>query len=337
MKNTSTRKIGTRDIFESVRAYFGRNITVLVCIVLVIICSFTSDKFLTIKNLMSIFRQNSVIVVLAIGASVAIIAGGIDASLASMMCFGIMVMGRVKDLPMILIILIVLAACFLMGTISGIAIAYFKVVPFIATMAMATIAEGAALLLNDGKPIYWGAQHAGFVEKFGLSSTGPVPNLVIGFVVLVIIGQLILSKTKLGFAWRSIGGNSQAAYWSGINTHRYTVLAYGTSSMIAGIAAIFLFARIGTSEPTAGLSWGMDALAAAVLGGTPIGGRGKGSIVGAILGAFILGMISNIFNLIGVSSHIQYIAKGVILFIAVIVGNFSFGQTRKKREKPAVE
>lgn len=304
--------------------YFRRNVMIVVCIALIIVCSFSSDKFLTVRNIMSIFRQFSVVGVLAIGACIAIIAGGIDASVACVMCFALMLMGKFQTFPMPVIILIVLAATFVLGTISGITIAYFNVVPFIATMAMATVAEGGALLVNDGKPIYWQDKHSGFVSFFGLSSTGPVPNLVIGFFLLAIVGQIILMKTKLGFSWRSIGGNAQAAYWSGINTPRYTVLAYSCSAMISGVAGIFMFARIGTSEPTAGITWTMDALAAAVLGGTVIGGKGKGSITGAILGAFILGMINNIFNLINVSSYIQYIAKGFILFAAVIVGSHTF-------------
>jgi ribose/xylose/arabinose/galactoside ABC-type transport system permease subunit len=188
---------------------------------------------------------------------------------------------------------------------------------------MATIAEGAALLLNDGKPIYW-QDNNDFVLFFGLGSTGPVPNLVIGFFVLAIIGQIVLMKTCLGFNWRSIGGNAQAAYWSGIDTPKYTMLAYACAAMMSGIAGIFMFARIGTSEPAAGITWTMDALAASVLGGTVIGGKGKGSITGALLGAFILGMINNIFNLINVSTYVQYIAKGFILFAAIIIGSHSF-------------
>ena len=311
-------------LLAGVRDFFRRNIMIMVCMVLIIICSLSSEKFLTLRNIMSIFRQFSVVGMLAVGASIAIIVGGIDASVACVMCFALMVMGKFQEYPMPAIILVVLAVTFVVGTFSGIAIAYFNVVPFIATMAMATIAEGSALLVSDGKPIYWNENHSDFVQFFGLGSTGPIPNLVIGFFLIACIGQVILMKTRLGFCWRSIGGNAQAAYWSGIDTPKYTVLAYSCAAMMSGLAAVFMFARIGTSEPAAGITWTMDALAAAVLGGTVIGGKGKGSITGAILGAFMLGMINNIFNLINVSSYIQYIAKGFILFAAVMASSQTF-------------
>lgn len=322
-------KLTTADIMSKLK----QNIMICVCVALLVICSVASDKFLTYSNIMSILRQYTVVGILGIGACIAIISGGIDASLAHTMCFGVMLMGLLQDLPMGAIILIVLLATFCVGTISGIAIAYFKIVPFIATTAMATIMEGAALLVNDGKPLYWQGNHSYFPSMFGSGATYGFSHLVMGFLILVIIWQFVLSRTRLGFAWRAIGGNSQAAYWSGTDVPKYTVLAYSCSAMMAGVAAIFMFARVGTSEPTAGAKWTTDALSAAVLGGTVIGGGGKGSIAGVILGAFMLGMINNIFNLINVSTYVQYVAKGIILLIAVIIGSDTIKIKAKKQTK----
>lgn len=303
--------------------YAKRHIMIVLCVILLIICSCASPKFLTASNILSILRQNSVVGVLAVGQCIAIIAGGIDSSLAYVMCAGVMVLGKVQDLPLIVCLLIVLAFGFALGTVSGIAVAYFNVVPFIATMAMGLIAEGIALLANRGKPIYWQTNHQDYIQVMGSGETLGIPNMVLTFVIIVLVGQLVLSKTKLGFAWRAIGGNSQAAYWSGVRSKFYTMLSLSFSGMMAGAAAMLMVARIGASDPTAGNTTTMDSMAAAVLGGTFIGGKGIGSIAGALLGTFMLGMVNNIFNLVGFSAYMQDITKGIIIILAVVAGSKS--------------
>lgn len=303
--------------------YAKRHIMIVLCVILLIICSAASPKFLTASNILSILRQNSVVGVLAVGQCIAIIAGGIDSSLAFVMCAGVMVLGKVQDLPLAVCLLIVLAFGFALGTVSGVAVAYFNVVPFIATMAMGLVAEGIALLANRGKPIYWQNNHQDYIEIMGSGETLGIPNMVLTFVLIVVVGQIVLSKTKLGFAWRAIGGNSQAAYWSGVRSKFYTMLSLSFSGMMAGAAAMLMVARIGASDPTAGNTTTMDSMAAAVLGGTFIGGKGIGSIAGALLGTFMLGMVNNIFNLVGFSAYMQDITKGIIIILAVVAGSKS--------------
>lgn len=303
--------------------YAKRHIMIVLCVILLIICSCASPKFLTASNILSILRQNSVVGVLAVGQCIAIIAGGIDSSLAYVMCAGVMVLGKVQDLPLVVCLLIVLAFGFALGTVSGVAVAYFNVVPFIATMAMGLVAEGIALLANRGKPIYWQNNHQDYIEIMGSGETLGIPNMVLTFVLIVVVGQIVLSKTKLGFAWRAIGGNSQAAYWSGVRSKFYTMLSLSFSGMMAGAAAMLMVARIGASDPTAGNTTTMDSMAAAVLGGTFIGGKGIGSIAGALLGTFMLGMVNNIFNLVGFSAYMQDITKGIIIILAVVAGSKS--------------
>jgi len=308
----------TRRIKEFIQA----NIMIVVCIVLMIISSIVSDKFLTINNLLTILKQNSVTGMLAIGVSIAILSGGIDTSAASMMVAGVMLLGKLNYFPMVVLIAIALIFTFIMGTVTGCLVAYFNVVPFIATMGMATIMEGFSLLISNGRPIVW-TTHLDFIHTMGTGKTLGIPNIVVTFVIIIIIGQLALSRTKLGFNWRAIGGNTQAAYWSGIKSKRYTMLAYSFSAMMAGAAAVFMVARVGASDPVAGGTLTMDAIAAAVLGGTYLGGQGVGSIWGALLGTFILGMINNIFNLVGFSNYAQLVTKGIIVILAVIVGSRS--------------
>lgn len=316
-------KLSGQALMQQGKAFAKRNIMIVLCIVLLVICSCASPKFLTASNILSILRQNTIVGVLAVGQCIAIIAGGIDSSLAFIMCAGVMVLGKVQDLPLLACIVIVLAFGFLMGTISGVAVAYFNVVPFIATMAMGLICEGIALLANKGKPIYWQSKHTDYISIMGSGKTLGIPNMVLTFVIIVLVGQFVLSKTKLGFAWRAIGGSAQAAYWSGVRSRFFTMLSLSFSGMMAGAASMLMIARIGASDPTAGNTFTMDSMAAAVLGGTFIGGKGIGSIVGALLGTFMLGMVNNIFNLVGFSAYMQDITKGIIIILAVVVGSKS--------------
>ena len=326
MKNIKT----FNDVKSStIKDFIYKHVMILMCLLLLVVCSLSSDKFLTPSNILSIFRQNTIIGVLAVGECIAIISGGIDASVAYVMCAGVMIMGRVQNLPLPLCMLVCILFCFLLGTISGISIAYFDVVPFIATMAIGIVAEGIALIANYGKPIYWQGIHEDYIKVMGQGQFFGMPNMVVTFFVIVIIGQFILSKTKLGFSWRAIGGNNQAAYWSGIRAKFYQMLAYSFSGLLAGIAAVLMVARVGASDPTAGNTGSMDAIAAAVLGGTFIGGKGMGSIAGALLGTFMLGMINNIFNLVGFSTYLQSITKGVIIILAVLIGSKSVIQTNR--------
>ena len=298
-----------------------RHVMICIAIVLLVVCSVASPKFLTFSNILSIFRQNTIVGVLAVGECIAIIAGGIDASLAQIMCAGVMVLGKVQGYPFPVCCLIVLAFCFAMGMISGVAVAYFNVVPFIATLATGLIADGVALIINYGKPLYWTNSHQDFIKTMGTGSIAGIPNMVVALVLIVVVGQFILSKTRLGYSWRTIGGNKQAAYWSGINSKLYQMLSLSCSGMMAGVAAILMIARVGASDPTAGNTMTSDAMAAAVLGGTFIGGKGKGSIAGALLGTFMLGMINNIFNLAGFSTYLQSVTKGIVIIIAVVIGS----------------
>lgn len=308
---------------KKVREFASSNIMILIAVVLLIVCSIASPKFLTVSNVLSIFRQNTIVGILAIGECIAIIAGGIDSSLAYVMCAGVMILGKVQEQPLWVCILIALGFCFALGTVSGVVVAYFDVVPFIATMAMGLVAEGIALVANRGKPIYWTGNHQDYITTMGTGKTIGLPNMVLTLLIAIIIGQFVLSKTKLGFAWRSIGGNSQASYWSGIRSKVYTMLSFSFSGLMAGVAAVLMIARVGASDPTAGNTMTMDAMAAAVLGGTFIGGHGKGSIAGALLGTFMLGMINNIFNLAGFSTYLQSITKGCVIILAVMIGSRS--------------
>lgn len=304
----------------SIKDFFFGNVMILVCLIFIIIGAVMSPTFLTTNNLLSVLRQMAIIGILATGQSIAIISGGIDTSLGGMLSASVIIIALAQALPFPLIVILAIVFAFSFGMLNGTIVSYFKVAPFIITLGMGTVADGLALLLSNGRVIFM-KNNADIFKSIGSGYLGPVPYMVIIFIAVVIIMQLILSKTSLGVMWRSIGGNEEAAYWSGINTKKYKILAYGFSGMLAGVAALLSVSRTGVGDPVVGMGLSLDSISAAVLGGTYLGGGGVGSAMGAILGAFILGLINNLFNLLNVSAYWQYIAKGLIIVLAVVIGS----------------
>jgi ribose transport system permease protein len=184
---------------------------------------------------------------------------------------------------------------------------------------MGTVGDGLALLLTEGRPIFV-RKNLHVFEVIGGGYLGFIPYMVMIFLAVVVCGQFLLSKTSIGVYWRSIGGNEEATYWSGVNTKKYKLLAYSTSGTLAGIAALLAVSRTGVGDPVVGQGLALDSISAAVLGGTYLGGRGVGSVAGALLGAFILGLINNLFNLMNISAYWQLVAKGAIIILAVLAG-----------------
>jgi len=307
-----------------IKKFFSDNVMVLVCLIFLVIGTCFTTNFIAPKNLLSVLKQQSVVMMLAAGESIAILSGGIDASVGGLLCTSVVLLGLWQELPLPLLLLAVLLASALFGTISGTIISRFKVAPFVITTGMGTVGEGLALLLAEGRPIFITVEsHKEWFRTIGTGKVGGVSTMFIVALVLLLIGQLILSKTSIGMHWRAIGGNENAAYWSGINTPLNKTLAYTFSGLMVGFGAILAVARTNVADPTVGVGLNVDAMSAAVLGGTYMGGGGVGSVIGALLGAFILGLINNLFNLINLSAYLQYVAQGVIIIIAVVLGSRS--------------
>ncbi len=316
--------------FNTVVSFFLEHVMLLVLILFLLIGAVLSRDFLTIKNIFSILRQMSIVGVLACGQSVAIINGGIDASMGGILSASVIMYALVEHMPFPVAVVIVLLFAATMGFASGTIISRFKVAPFITTMGMGVVGDGIALLLSEGRPFFL-KNHTDVLYTIGSSYVfGFIPVMVLIFFVVAIIGQIILSQTSLGMQWRSIGGNEEAAYWSGINTKNNKIMGYAFSGMMCGIAAIFAAARTGVADPVSGMGLSLESMSAAVLGGTYMGGGGIGSVIGAILGASILGIINNLFNILNVSTYWQSIAKGLIIIIAIIAGS----RTLKGKTKP---
>lgn len=312
--------------------FFLSNIMVLVCIFFIIVGAILSDRFLSIKNITSIFRQMAIIGVLACGESVAIIAGGIDASVGGLLSASVIMYALVEHLPFPVACILVIIFGGLLGCISGLIITGFNTNPFIITMAMGVVGEGLALLLSGGRPFFL-EEHLDVLQWIGVDYTGFMPNMVIIFFLVAIIGQIILSKTSLGLQWKSLGGNTEAAHWCGISTKKIKISAHTYSGMMCGIAGILCAARTSAADPIAGEALQMEAMSAAVLGGTLMGGGGIGSVIGAIMGSFILGMIKNLFNILNLSTYWQDIAKGLIIIFALIIGSRSLARKPRRTKE----
>ncbi|MHB1315996.1 MAG: ABC transporter permease [Christensenellales bacterium] len=312
---------------RSIKYFLFDNIMIVVCFGFLVISTILSPAFLSVENLFSILRQMSMVGMMAIGQSVAIITGGIDASQGGLLSASVVVLALSQNFPLPVVLLIVIAFGFVYGSISGSIVSQFKIAPFIITMGMGTMGDGLALLLTQGRPIFLVNNKEFFTQTMGSGNVLGIPALVVFFVVIAVLAQLLLSRTSLGLHWRSLGGNEEAAYWSGVSTKKYKILGYAFSGAMVGLAAIVAVSRTGVADPVVGSGISLNSMSAAVLGGTYLGGGGRGSALGAILGVFILGLINNVFNLLNVSTYYQYIAKGAIIIFAIILGSRTIKKT----------
>jgi ribose transport system permease protein len=290
--------------------------------------SMLSPYFLTIENLFAIGLQMSVVSIMAIGQMMVIISGGIDLSVGSVMAVSgigttMLLTYGLGILPAILVGVLIGILC---GAIAGTLIAWGHIPPFIATLGIMGIARGAALLLTGGVPIF------GLPPKFnflgGGRIFGAVPVPVIFTIVVAIIGYIILTKIPFGRYIFAIGSNPIAAKLSGINVKKSLLKVYAINGSLCGFAGIVMASRLSTGQPTAGTGYELDVIAACVIGGASLSG-GEGTILGAIIGALIMGILRNGCNLLDISAFWQQIAIGLIIIIAVFSDQYRRHKERK--------
>ncbi|MGB5894792.1 MAG: ribose ABC transporter permease [Ignavibacteriaceae bacterium] len=305
-------------ILKNILIYNGRQFGTLIGLMsLMIIFFLMTPYFLTVSNLLNIAQQTSINAIMAVGMTFVIITAGIDLSVGSIMAFSGVVLASVlhADVPLPLAILVGLGIGSLCGSANGLLISYGRLPAFISTLGMMSVARGAALLYSDGRPV------SGFSSDFRFLATGeilsiPVPVLIM--IAVYVIAHFVLNRTKLGRYTYAIGGNEEAAILSGVNTKFIKTIIYTICGLLSGLAAVLLTARLNSAQPIAGIMYELDAIAAAVIGGTSLMG-GEGRIFGTLIGAFIMGVLRNGLNLLGVSSFIQQIIIGSVIIIAVLV------------------
>lgn len=304
---------------KDIKGFIIRNIMVLVMLLMIIAMAFAKQEFLTGDNVTNVLRQISINSVLAFGMTFVIITGGIDLSVGPMVAVaGVISADLMKSagVPIVLACLIAIAVAVVMGLINGVVISTFKVPPMIITLAMQVIGRGFAYVYTDGRPIV--DLPEAFLSLGRGKLFGEIPWLIVVMIIMFAIMTLLLHKTKFGRYVFAVGGNEEAARVSGIKTRLVKTKVYALNGLMAGIAGIMLCSRINSGQPQAGVEYEMDAIAAAVIGGTSLEG-GIGTMVGTWIGAIILGLINNSMNLLGVNQYYQMIVKGLIIALAVII------------------
>ncbi len=286
---------------------------------LCIIFSLASPYFMTSRNLFNVLDQITVLGIISLGMTFVIITGGIDLSVGSTLAFSMMMMGwlsRNIGIPFGLALFCGLVTGALCGLISGWLIAFAKVPPFIATLALMSSARGLANILTDGQQI------VGYSDQFTNITTirhaGFFSITMSIFIVLCLAAWFFLKYRQEGHYLYAIGGNSEVARLAGINVRYTLLLVYIFSGLMAGVAAIVLAARLDSSQPSAGLGYELDAIAAVVIGGTSLSG-GRGNIAGTVIGVLIIGVLRNALNLLAVSPFFQQIIIGIVIAVAVLI------------------
>jgi ribose transport system permease protein len=276
-----------------------------------------NPSFGKLGNLINILRQGALLYILAIGMTIVILTGGIDLSNGSVLALSscVAAMAMKSGAPILVVILIALAIGMACGFANGMMVAYMRIPPFIATFAMMYFARGLAYVLLQGKIIY------GFEKSFRFIGAGDiigVPMPVIISIFLLLVFQVILAHTSFGMNIYAIGSNSESSRLLGINVKRVTVAAYVLSGFLSALAGIIYTARLDTAEPVVGASFPLDAIGAVIIGGASILG-GEGNLLGSAIGVFILTIIMNGMNLIGISSLWQEFVIGSVILVMITI------------------
>ncbi|MBO2521080.1 MAG: ribose ABC transporter permease [Firmicutes bacterium] len=286
-------------------------------IALCALVSILSPVFLTTSNLMNVLVQAAVASILAAGVNFAILTGGIDLSVGSLLgLIGVLIAAVFKSTGSVFLAVATgLVLGFALGLLNGSMVTVGRIPSFIATLGTMSIARGLAFVFTQGRPI------SSFPDSFralGAGELGGIPIPVIVVLVVYAAAHYVLTQTPFGRAIYAIGSNEEAARLSGVNVGWYKTAAFGVSGLLAGLAAIMFTGRINSAHPLAGQGYELDAIAAVVIGGTSLSG-GEGRILGTLIGALIMGVIRNGLNLLMVDSYWQQVIIGAVIVVAVLI------------------
>lgn len=287
-----------------------------VLILLSTVLSFAADNFLTERNLRNVMWQSTAIGIVAIGQTLVILTAGIDLSVGGMAALSAMVGGKVMvETNVALGILVTILVATFIGTVNGVFVAYGKLAPFIVTLGMLSICTSLTYVISDQASI------TGLPDSYrqlGRGAIGSIQYYIFIFIALYVVGHIMLTRTKPGRYIYAIGSNEEAARLSGVNVRLYKSMAYLISGLLAGVAAIILSGRLGVIDPDNGSGWELQSIAGVVIGGTSLFG-GKGSLVGTVIGVFLIGVLNNGLNLLRVSPFWQGSAVGAVIILSVLM------------------
>ncbi|WP_053376488.1 ABC transporter permease [Paenibacillus sp. FJAT-27812] len=306
--------------------YFISNSGILIALLsLIVFFALTTSTFMTTSNILNVLRQISINAIIAFGMTFTILITGIDLSVGSLLAasqvitIGLLFMG----VPIVPALAGGVLIGGVLGLINGFVITKGKIPPFIVTLSMMIMARGLSYVLTGGRPMSFNNDVLSFI---GNGYIGPIPVPVIIMIICLMLTSFLLNKTKFGRHVYAVGGNREAAKFSGIRISKIEMMVYTLSGLLAGLSGVILAARMSSAQPTSGSGFELDAIAAVVLGGTSFSG-GIGKIGGVFIGALIIGVLNNGLNLLHVSSYWQMIIKGLVIVTAVYVDSLK----KKKR------
>lgn len=287
----------------------------IVLFIMIFLCSFLNKNFLSPNNLSNIMKQLAVSTILAYGEMLLIISGMLDLSSGAVLALsGVISIITYKSTgSLVLAVIVAVVVAVVCNLINAFMITHLNAPPFIATLVMMQVARGVALLITDGQNIL---QLKGYVI-FGQGKIGPIPISILITVIITIIIWYILRHTRLGRSLYAIGGNEEASVAAGIKVKKNKYTVFIINGVLVGIAGILFMSRVNAGLPNGAIGYEMEGLTAAIVGGTSFSG-GVGTTMGTLAGAFIIGCLNNIMNLVGVDSYIQQIVKACIIALAVI-------------------
>jgi ribose transport system permease protein len=328
-----------RGAMAALRQLLPKSYLVLVLVAIVIIGFIASPDFLTGRNAMNVITFSAIIAVLAVGQFFVILTGGIDLSVGSIVALSTVVTALMlkQGTPAGVAVLTTLVACALVGLVNGVLIVWLGLAPFIATLATLSMVQGLSYIIQSTTLIQITNEH--FITWFSGGSLLGLPNPVTIFVVLALVAAFVSKYTNFGRRLYAIGGNREAARLSGLPVNRDLLLTYTLSGLLAGLAGLLAAAQLLQGSSLIGQSYNLDAIAAVVVGGASLFG-GRGDPISAVIGTLIMQTITNIMNLIGISSQPQLVIKGAVIIVAVFLSSaggvarisnaLSAGRTRRR-------
>ena len=292
--------------------------TLIGLIAIFIFFSVARDTFLTLANMSNVINQTATIAITGFGITMVLLTAGIDLSIGGVMALVCVVCAKLlgTSMPVGLVMVIGLGLGALIGLCSGSIIAGFGIQPFLTTMGMVNIARGIAKYMTNGQSIFINAD--GFRNVISQGTLFGLPVLTYWIILLMVITYILISRTTFGRQVQAVGGNEQAAFFSGVKTKRVKIIVYTLMGLYSAFAGIVTLSRLSSGLPTVANGAEMDAIAASVLGGTGFAGEG-GNVFGTLMGAFLIGMIVNGLTIMSVNSFLQEVIKGLIIIGTVIM------------------
>ena len=311
----SAKKKNNKNVKDNILQFVMNYKALFVLILLMVVVTLMTDSFLTARNLTSLLKQICMSSIIGVGFTLVLGSGQIDLSVGYMLGTIGMIMAKVAvaGAPVWMVFTIGLLMGVICGLLNAGLVTLFKLPAFIVTIATSLIFEGTTLLISGSNAVN-GLPDA--LIYVGQGYVGPIPFPVIIMVVMIVLMYIIINKTKFGRHAIAIGGNEQAARVCGVNVKKVQNGVYILMGLCVAVAAIIMDGRTASAQPSAGAGMDMDAVAAVVMGGTPLMG-GKANIIGTIIGCLIVGVISNGLNLMNVDSNWQFVAKGLIILLAI--------------------